>query len=56
MLLKRLSRRLFFVLNKVDMHKFAAGWSAEECRKNIVQCITKAVGLPDFKLKAEQAS
>lgn len=56
MLFKRLSGRLFFVLNKVDMHKFAAGWNVEECRKNIVQCVTKAVGLPDFRLRPEQAS
>ena len=54
-LLKRLSGRLFFVVNKVDVHKFAAGWSVEECRRNIVQCVTKAVDSPGFVLKSEQA-
>ena len=55
-LLKRLSGRLFFVVNKVDTVKFSTGASIEECRKSVAARVTKAMDMPDFNLKPEQAS
>lgn len=55
-LLKRLSGRLFFVVNKVDTSKFCTGASIEQCRKSVAERVTKAMDLPDFVLKPEQAS
>ena len=56
MLLKGLSDRIFFVLNKVDAAKFCAGATIEECRKSVAERITKAMDMPEFALKPEQAN
>ena len=56
MLLKGLSDRIFFVLNKVDAAKFCTGATVDECRKSVAERITKAMDIPGFALKAEQAN
>lgn len=55
LLLKRLSRRLFFVVNKADIRKVCAGWTIKECCQSVAEHVTAAMGVPGFILKPEQA-
>lgn len=55
-LLKDVSDRIFFVVNKMDSKKFCAGATKEETRGSVAARVTKAMAMPDFTLKAEQVS
>lgn len=55
-LLQRLSDRLYFVVNKVDTCKYAAGASIEQCKISVAERVTKAMDVEGFVLKPEQAS
>lgn len=53
-LIRRISRRIFFVVNKMDVAETCEGMGAEETRAYVAALITEQLGLPGFELLPEQ--
>ncbi|KAL4419401.1 hypothetical protein ABPG77_003375 [Micractinium sp. CCAP 211/92] len=53
-LIRRISRRIFFVVNKMDVADSCEGMGAEETRAYVAAMITEQLGLPGFELLPEQ--
>ena len=54
-LVRRLSRRCFFVVNKKDVADSAEGMGEEETREYVAALVTEQMAVPGFELAPEQA-
>ena len=55
-LVARLSQRLFFVVNKVDLIHTSEGLEHEEIREYVADLVTKQLGSEGFRLSSDQVN
>lgn len=55
-LVARLSQRLFFVVNKVDLIHTSEGLENEEIKEYVADLVTKQLGSEGFRLSSDQVN